>query len=250
MEHMGRVVRRWLEDSGLRAASVARRAGVSASTLHRVLHDSVDPSVGTLEEIALACGFSLELATTQASDRFASAAARSLLEDGYCPPDDPAVVAWEQRLHRWAGDDDPIGLVQAAAAAASPLHREDAVLFAGEETLARIASAGDASNGRWALSGPAGLDPSAPPVSLAPPVTILWCDDPRQASLMLTESALTSTRQVHRVSVAVVGAEPELFFDAFSVGIVRFVSPIQIVIDCLTQGGAAAKAALNEASSW
>ncbi len=250
MEPVGRIVRRWLDGSGLRAASVARRAGVSASTLHRVLRCSVDPSVGTLEEIALACGLSLELATTQTSDRLASAAARSMLEDGYSPPGDPGVAAWERRLHQWARGDDPIGLVQAAADAASPLHREDAVLFAGEETLARIASAGDASHGRWALSGAAGLNPGAPPGSLAPPVTILWCDDPRQTSHMLTDSALTSTKAVHRVSVAVVGAEPELFFDTFSVGILRFVSPIQIIIDCLDQRGPAANAALKEALSW
>ncbi|MGO9193234.1 MAG: helix-turn-helix domain-containing protein, partial [Streptosporangiaceae bacterium] len=43
------MVHGWLESSGLSPAAAARRAGVSASTMHRILNDLVDPSVGTLQ---------------------------------------------------------------------------------------------------------------------------------------------------------------------------------------------------------
>ncbi len=243
----GPLVHTWLEAADLNAASVARRAGVSPSTLHRVLNDRVDPSVGTLAEIALACGFALDLATAPLSDRHAAAAARAMLEDGYKPPDDGNVAMWQQRLVRWAGADDPVRIVQAAAHASSPLRREQVLLFSGEETLARLASAGDAASGRWALSGAAGLDPGS---SVAVAVTILWCDDPLRASRMLTNSTLRTTRHVSRASVAVLGGEPELFHDSFSVGGVRFAAPIQIILDCIAQGGAVAKAAIEEAATW
>jgi transcriptional regulator with XRE-family HTH domain len=239
-----------MDSANLRAAAVARRAGVSASTLHRILRGSVSPTVETLEEIALACGFSLDLAGAQINDRFAAAAARSILEDGYRPPDDPSVSEWEQRLVRWTGSDEPMGLVQAAAKASSPLRRNDAVLFAGKETVARVASAGDASDGRWAISGPAGLTLDASPTAAAPPVTILWCEESLRASQMLADSALRAATDAREVTVAVVGGEPELFFDAFAVGIVQFASPIQIILDCVSQGGAVAKAALAEAATW
>jgi transcriptional regulator with XRE-family HTH domain len=247
VEATGQLVRTWLDAASLNAASVARRAGVSPSTLHRVLNDRVDPSVGTLAEIALACGLALDLATAPLSDRLAAAAARVMLEDGYKPPDDGDLTMWQQRLVRWAGKDDPLGIVQAAAHAASPLHRAQVLLFSGEETLARLASAGDAANGRWALSGAAGLDPGA---AVAAAVTILWCDDPQRVSQMLANSNLRSTRQSHRATVAVVGAEPELFYDSFSVNGIRFVAPIQIVLDSIAQGGAVAKAAIEEAATW
>ena len=247
METIGARVQTWLAAGNLNAASAARRAGVSPSTLHRVLHDRVDPSVGTLSEIALACGFSLDLAIAPLSDRFAAAAARTMLEDGYRPPEDAEVAAWQRRLVRWAGEDDPIGIVQAAAHASSPLRREQVVLFSGKETLARLASAGDAAHGLWALSGAAGLDQRS---SVAAPLTIIWCDDPVRVSHMLTNSALTTARHASRASVAVVGAEPELFYDSFVVGGVRFAAPIQILLDCIAQGGAVAEAALQEARTW
>ena len=237
----------WLEAADLNAALVARRAGVSPSTLHRVLNDHVDPSVGTLTEIALACGFTLNLATAPLSERHAAAAARAMLEEGYTPPDGDDVAIWQRRLVRWAGGDDPVGIVQAAARASSPLHREPAFLFSGEETLVRLASAGDAAGGRWALSGAAGLDPGS---SVAATVTILWCDDPLRVSQMLANSALRATQHASRASVAVLGGEPELFHDTFSVGGVRFAAPIQIVLDCIAQGGAVAKAAIEEVATW
>lgn len=250
MEHIGKIVQEWVDKSKLHTALIARRAGVSRSTLHRVLRESVDPSIGTLEEIALACGSSLHLSTTRTSDRFAAAAARSMLEDGYCSPDDPAVNTWKRRLQRWAEGNDPLKIVQTAAIASSPLHRANTLLFKGEETLIRLASAGNASKADWALSGPCGLDPNAPFTSIAPSVTILWCDDPYQVSHMLTDSALSPTNQIQTASVAVAKTEAELFFDSFSVGPVRFASPIQIIIDCLSQSETVVQAALAEARSW
>lgn len=237
----------WLEAADLSAASAARRAGVSPSTLHRVLNERVDPSVGTLAEIALACGFTLSLATAPLSDHHAAAAARAMLEDGYKPPEDSDIAMWQQRLVRWAGGDNPIEIVQAAAQASSPLRREQALLFSGEETLGRLASAGDAAGGRWAISGAAGLDPGSP---VAPAVTVLWCDDPLRVSNMLANSALRTTRQASRATVAVLAGEPELFFDSFSVGGLRFAAPIQIILDCIAQGGAVARAAIEEAGTW
>ena len=247
MEALGTSVQAWLHAAGLSATSAARRAGVSASTLHRVLHNQVDPSVGTLSEIAFACGFSLDLATKPVSDGFAAAAARAILEDGYQPPAMPGVMTWQRRLLRWAAADDAITIVQAAAKASSPLRREHALLLSGKETLARLASAGDASSGNWALSGAAGLDPGS---SVAPSVTILWCDDQVRVAQLLTNSALRPTKHVDRASLAVVPAEPELFYDSFSVGGVRFAAPIQIIIDCLAQDGPVAEAAFEEAATW
>jgi hypothetical protein len=62
MESAGVSVRAWLAAAGLNAPAVARRAGVSGSTVHRILNDAVDPSIWTLHEIAVACGIDIDLA--------------------------------------------------------------------------------------------------------------------------------------------------------------------------------------------
>jgi len=86
---VGVAVRDWLGQAGLTAAEVARSAGVSCSTMHRVLGQQVDPSVGTVRQVALACGVELELTTRHTSDPYACAAARALFEGGRQPPTDP-----------------------------------------------------------------------------------------------------------------------------------------------------------------
>jgi transcriptional regulator with XRE-family HTH domain len=114
-------VRGWVELSRFSASVVARRAGVSNSTLHRVMNDQVDPSIGTLREIAVACEVELALNTRPLADAAAAAAARVILEAGYLPSL-PAVDLWIKRLGRQAGD-DPIQIVEAAGRASSPLLR-------------------------------------------------------------------------------------------------------------------------------
>lgn len=246
---IGELVGGWLDAAGVTASSIARRAGVSPSTLHRIINDKVDPSVGTLREIAIACGNQLHLTTDQLSEPMAAAAARSLFEEGYVPPADLEVTHWQDRLLRLAGSDDPIDLVTAAAKASSPSHRRRAVAFSGTETMLRLASAGDASRKRWAISGPAGL--ALPDDGEAAPVTtILWCEDPLRVSHMLTDSKLKVTQRRDRATVIVIDAEPELFFGSFQHGSLQYAAPIQIVIDCIAQGGTVADVANLEARSW
>jgi transcriptional regulator with XRE-family HTH domain len=249
METPGTLVERMLESSGLSASGAARRAGVSGSTVHRIVNNRVDPSFGTLRELAIACGFHLALATSPLSEPLAASAARSMLEAGYERPDDPEVALWRERLRRLAGGDDPLEIVKVAARASSPLHRSGAALYSGVLPVARLASAGDASRGRWAISGAAGLylpeDGDA-----VPHVTILWCEDVRTVEHLLVGSALRPAHRPERATVAVVAAEPELFTGSFTRGLIRYAAPIQIVLDCLSQAGRVGDDAMREVSSW
>jgi hypothetical protein len=112
---------------------------------------------------ALACGIQIDLAARPLSDPRAAAAARALLEDGYEPPTDLGVTAWQERLPRMAANGGPLEIVKTAASASGPLRRPGAVLLQGEVALARVASAGDASKGRWAISGAAALTATSAP---------------------------------------------------------------------------------------
>jgi len=249
VETLAAMVHGWLESSGLSPAAAARRAGVSASTMHRILNNLVDPSVGTLQEIALACGVEIDLTARPLSDPRAAAAARALLEGGYEPPSDPGVTAWQERLPRMATSGGPVEIVKVAAVASGPLRRPGAVLLNGEVTLARVASAGDASKGHWAISGAAGLY-LPPPSAAAPAVTILWCEDVRTATHLLADTELRQAQRPDRAVLAVIAAEPELFTGSFTEGIVRYAAPVQIILDCIAQGGALADNAIEEAMSW
>lgn len=242
------MVRGWVLDAGLNAATAARRAGVSASTLHRILSDQVDPSVGTLREIAIGCGLDLSISSRPLSDWRAAAAARSMLEEGYVVPEGE-IAAWQSRLTRLAQGNDPIELVSAAARASAPLHREEAAWFSGSMTVGTVASAGDASAGEWALSGAAGL--YLPELGkLTPAITVLWCTDVRAVSQLLAASEVRSTDRVDRVTLAAVRGEPELFEGSFKRGLVHYAAPIQIIIDCFSLGGPVAVDARKEAMTW
>lgn len=249
METLSAAVSEWVESSGLSAAAVARRAGVSTSTMHRILNDLVDPSIGTLGEIAIACGVQIDLETQPLSDLRAASAARAMLESDYEPPSDPGIAPWRERLPRIAGSEDPVEILKAAAHASMPLYRSGAALFHGDIPLARVASAGDSAKGEWAVSGAAGLYLPLPNAAV-PAVTMLWCEDVRAVTHLLSDTELRQTRYPERASLAVIEAEPQLFSGAFGEGIVRYAAPIQIMLDCLAQSGAVADDAFEEVMSW
>lgn len=247
----GNLVREWLSGAGVNASTAARRAGVSASTLHRILTGQVDPSTGTLREIAIGCGVDLSLVTRPLSDWRAAAAARLMLEEGYITPDDSdgQIAAWASRLIRLARTDNAVEIVAAAAQASAPMYRAVALWYEGTASVGRIASAGDASGGSWALSGAAGLYLPESGES-APPVTILWCSDVRVASQMLAGGEMRAIDRLERATLVVVQGETELFAGSFTRGLVRYAAPIQIMLDCISLGGAVASDAREEVMSW
>jgi transcriptional regulator with XRE-family HTH domain len=241
-------VRNWVLEAGLNSATVARRSGVSASTLHRILADQVDPSIGTLREIAIGCGVELSISSRTISDWRAASAARSMLEEGYVAPEDE-VIEWPSRLTRLAEGDSPVELVSVAGLASAPLHRSGATWCAGAMTIGSVASAGDAAAGKWAISGAAGL--YLPEIGeLTPAVTVLWCSDVSAVTQLLAASEVRTTDRVDRVTLVVVRGEPELFEGSFTRGLVHYAAPIQIIIDCLSFGGAVANDAREEAMTW
>ena len=88
------------------------------------------------------------------------------------------------------------------------------------------------------------------PGETLPAVTILWSEAPKAVTQLLAETDLVQTHRRDRAALAVIGAEPELFTDSFSRGIIQYAAPIQIIIDCLAQGGDVAEDAMKEAMSW
>lgn len=244
---IGTTVRSWVERSRLSGAAVARRAGVSSSTLHRILNDQVDPSIGTLREIAVACGVGLTLNTGPLADAAAAAAARVILEDGYCPSL-PGVDLWVERLGRQVGD-DPVQIVEAAGRASSPLLRPGSQLLAGPVEVGRVASAGQASDGQWALSGLAGFRLPGLWEPLPAPA-ILWCEDVRRVGQLLADADLLRATRPQRTSLAIVEADPALFTNSFEKDRVHYVAPIQILLDGFAIGGVVADIARREAQSW
>ncbi len=246
-DDVGSTVRRWVQKSGLSAPTIARCAGVSISTLHRVQHNQVDPSVGTLREIAAACGQHLALATRRLADPAAAAAARFLLEDGY-EPSLPDLELWVERLTRQAGD-DPVQIVETAGRASGPLHRHTSRLYASPIEVGRVASAGEASGGSWALSGMAGL--TLPGLwERLPTPTILWCEDVRRVEQLLADADLTRAARPERTTLAVVEADPALFTHSFEQDRIQYAAPIQIVLDSFSIGGVISDIARSEAQSW
>jgi hypothetical protein len=200
-----------------------------------------------LREIAVACGVGLTLDAGPLSDAAAAAAARVILEDGYSPSL-PGVDLWVERLGRQAGD-DPVQIVEVAGRASSPLLRPGSLLLAGPVDVGRVASAGAASGGRWALSGLAGFRLPGLWERLPAP-TILWCEDVRQVGQLLAEADLPRATRPQRASLAIVEADSALFTNSFEKDRVRYVAPIQILLDGFAIGGVVADIARREAQSW
>lgn len=247
-QDVGRLVAECIERSGLSARQVAARAGVAASTVHRIVNGVVSPSVDTLDAITTACGAGLAVSASPLATPAAAAGARAILDPLY-PADVAAdIELWAGRIDAWA-DGDPVEIVEEAARASGVVHRPDAVLLSGEATIGRLASAGDASGQRWALSGAAGLDlPSFD--EAVPAISVMWCEDPSALAPVLTGGALRPASASDGITVVVVAAEPDLFLGTFERDRVVYAAPIQIAIDAISVGGDAADRAREEIQTW
>lgn len=244
---MEQFVSRVLERSGLTAAELARRSGLSRSTQFRIDTGRTDPRLETLRELAIAGGLDIRVELRQLSDPDAARAARSLLEQDYDASLGPAVEKWMSRLRRLAGD-DPVQTVLVAGNSSSLLHREGAVPLAGSADDLKLAAAGANSGAAWILSGRGALARfGAADDLLAGVPRVIYAEDAHRVLRSL--SHLEPTR-AERADVIVAPFTVDLLRDELVEGALRFVAPIQALIDGAGLGGASADVAETIARSW
>lgn len=238
---------------GATSVDFARRAGVGRTTLHRIAAGQVEPTLATLRELAIAHGYELTIGLTPLSDPAAAAAVRHLVDPAFdgvspeevSPGDAREVDAWIARLERY---DDVDAAAITAARASSLLHRNGATFLRGDNSATRLASAGDASGQTWAVSGAAALRVVTATEAEGP--SVLWVDG---AAEEVSRFLLDTHRRVDSAAAAnviVAPAHPSVFVDEYRDGPIRYVAPIQLLLDCIGLGGMLEATALLVQQSW
>lgn len=234
----------WISRSSLSQAEVAVRAGVSASTVYRIRRGLVDPSIATLRDIAIACGYSIDVVTRPLSDSLAAEAARLLLEEGFTATHD--VSDWTARLER--NIRSPQDLLRRASESANPLARPGASHFSGPLTTGLLASAGTMSGGEWVVSGSPGL--ALPPrQEELDGHAILWVTTLEETNKLISAS-LRSVPHPAIAQLTVLPASTWMFQNSFEHEFIHYAAPIQIMMDCLALGGAASQRAAEIIGEW
>lgn len=228
---------------------LSRRSGVSRSTLHRIETGVASPTLRTLRELAIAAGVDIDVSIKTLSDPHASRAARFLLDSSF--QDVPLTRAdqeWMERLTRVSGD-DPVAIVAQAGHASTVLAAPGAVFVRDSFAPLRLASAGDATGGPWAVSGRAGLEAIAHSADtpLAGP-DIVYAVDPHHAWRLLESPATTNKHD--NAGTIIAPWHDHLGVDVWEVGAVRYVAPLQVLLDCAGLGGEVAETALDIARRW
>jgi transcriptional regulator with XRE-family HTH domain len=228
---------------------LSRRSGVSRSTLHRIETGATSPTLRTLRELAIAAGVDIDVSIKTLSDTYAARGARFLLDASF--QDVPLTRQdreWMERLARVSGD-DPVALVSQAGHASTVLAAPNAVFVRGSFAPLRLASAGEAADGPWAVSGRVGLDTIADRSGTVPVgADILYVADPHHAWRLLESPPTIKTPDSAGTIIA--PWHDHLAVDAWEVGAVRYVAPIQVLLDCVGLGGEVAEAALDIARRW
>ncbi|MGJ9403429.1 helix-turn-helix domain-containing protein [Arthrobacter sp. KK5.5] len=241
------LVGEWIRRAGLSKSYVSLASGVSRSSIHRIQRGETDPSLGTLRELAIACGFDLDLDVRPLSDPFAAQAARVLLEQGFEPDHTNETDQWVRRFER-VGLDDPVAILDYAGRSSGLLVlRPPSVYLRGNVDDLRLASAGDATGTAWALSGQPHLQlGSGRPLDGA---KVLWTAQPSLVKSLLAET-MQDARSPRTASVIVATATPALFQGSFILEGINYVAPIQALIDGFSLGGHLAEVAESIARQW
>ena len=134
--------------SPLSKSAIARRAGLSTSTITRISNGTLDPTTSTIEAIAQALGNRLPRKLPIMCDIEAVHTARAMLSGEM--PNSP----WRETLERWVGaKGTPQDLAREAGRAAPLHHRPEVTTIRTNWNILRIAGAVELAAGEWALSG-------------------------------------------------------------------------------------------------
>lgn len=252
---MQRIIDRIVEESGLSKASLSARSGIARSTLYRIRDGLVDPTVGSVRELALSAGYDLELSLAPLSDSDAARAARVILDPLFAASfessqPDRAAEAWIERLRRWVPSGDPVEICRTAGESSSLLHRQGAIFLRGRVTELKLASAGEFSKRDWFLSGAAVIDrigePGGDAVDDKMPY-VVYTDDPRRFDRLLDNMEHV---RPEKATLIIAERTDGIGIDAWKDGKIELVAPIQGIIDAFGIGGRLAVAAEQNARNW
>lgn len=205
----------------------SRRAGVSRSTIKRIVDGQSMPTINTLKEIALALGLEIDVYARHASDPFAAAAARSLIDDSVPEhPQDYNTWIWLERFERW-GINDPLTLVSEAGTLLGIKHNYDAdYLNVHTESARRLPEIFDSMGCDWAMSGAGSASVTLGTAINGP--TILWYDSAVKVDEALFGTIAPSAEKADLILVP--ARSTELVGKTQQKGL-NFVAPVQLVID-------------------
>jgi transcriptional regulator with XRE-family HTH domain len=245
---MQHVVQDILETSGVSISSLATRSGVARSSQYRILDGSMDPTAGTLRELALAAGLDLRIDLAPLSDPDAARAARVMLDSHFAIPLTKEIDGWVRRLKRWVPDDEPIEIARTAGLSSSLLKRSGATFLNGSVSELKLASAGEFTKQRWLLSGVPVIDRIAADSNMVDDgIFVAYSADARRFVRLLDHVEVV---RPEKANLVVVPYTDDLEQDAWHDGSIQLVAPIQGLIDAFGLGGQLAEAAERIAQGW
>lgn len=134
-----------IDEAGLSKSAIARRAGLSTSTVTRIAAGKLDPTLGTATQLFHALGRQLPSELPVLCDSEATRTARRLImgemTEGY----------WADTLNRWA--ETLVDLVREAGRSAPISRRPETVTVRTSWAPLRLYGAVQATGARWLASG-------------------------------------------------------------------------------------------------
>ena len=221
MQHL---VREAIRDSSLTRTELARRAGVSASTITRIEKGDVDPTIGMATRILAAVGLQFIPRLEPLCVPHALKSARAILDDAFAPPADAETSS---TLKRWASRDGsarPRSLAREAGMAAPPRCRPGVVTASSDWGLLRICSAAAATRKGWAVSGAPAAARIGAHQTHGP--TILYVEEPRRIGNIISQPGATAQ------DVILLPLDESIQAGAWNDEGIVWVDPIQVILDC------------------
>ncbi|MET3143464.1 UNVERIFIED_ORG: transcriptional regulator with XRE-family HTH domain [Arthrobacter sp. UYEF2] len=203
---------------------LARRAGVSPSTVTRIEKGDIDPTLGMATRILAAAGLQLPAHPEPLSDITALKAARRILDT---TDRDTRTPEMEETLIRWASPDGtphPRQLAKEAAAAAPPPLRPGVITTTSDWGFLRICSAAAATRKGWAVSGAPAAGRIGAPAQDGP--LILYVEEPSRVASIIGRPGSSA------VDVILLPFDGSSESGAWNDEGVVWADPIQIILDC------------------
>jgi transcriptional regulator with XRE-family HTH domain len=222
---MQNVVQLAIRDSRFTRRELARRAGVSASTITRIEKGEIDPTLGMATRILAAAGLQLPSRTEPLCDVRALHAARTILESS--TSNSPAEEVMIETLMRWASPDGtprPRSLAREAGASAPPPLRPGALGITSDWNFLRICSAVAATRKGWAASGAPAAARIGAQEKAGP--TILYVENPARVASIINRPGPAA------VEVLLLPLDGTSEGGAWNDEGMVWADPIQIILDC------------------